>query len=238
MQDETNSNSRPEKPDIDSLLADLFGLNIRGAKTLYDLFRRPKAVFESARVNDWRNRHTPTVRLVFSILTVFSLLSFFWAGEDGVLYQSLESALGDIPDRAFVAQFLPKLFASFVFIYPFVYMLTHSLIGSTVFVWGKGTSWVTRLRLYFGVASVGIAIAVLSNLVMPFVGTAGFMSITIGSAALSFIAYAVTYARGMAATGPQGRRTLRAVSLAIIITLADLIAALAAGSAAGFWAQL
>ena len=238
MRDETKTNSQQDKPDIDSLLADLFGLNIRGAKTLYDLFRRPRAVFESARVNDWRNRHTPTVRLVFSILTVFSLLSFFWAGEDGVLYQSLESALGDVPDRAFVAQFLPNLFASFVFIYPFVYMLTHSLIGSTVFVWGKGTSWVTRLRLYFGVASVGIAIAVLSNLAMPFVGTAGFLSIAIGTAVLSLIAYAVTYARGMAETGPQSGRTVRAVSLAIIITLADLIAALAAGSAAGFWAQL
>lgn len=55
MQEDLNTNPADESPDFDALLSDLFGLNIRGAKTLGDLFARPKAVFESARVYDWRS---------------------------------------------------------------------------------------------------------------------------------------------------------------------------------------
>ncbi|MEM9179610.1 MAG: hypothetical protein AAGA89_07855, partial [Pseudomonadota bacterium] len=81
--------STRDRPDADALVADLFGLNVRGAKTLAHLVTQPAKVFASARVNDWQGQYTPTMRLAFSVLTVFSLLSFFWAAEDGVLYQTL-----------------------------------------------------------------------------------------------------------------------------------------------------
>ena len=64
-------------PTFDSLIEDVFGLNVRGLKTLTQLFAGPKKVFDSARVADWRSRYTPTLRLTFSIITVYMLLSFF-----------------------------------------------------------------------------------------------------------------------------------------------------------------
>ena len=230
-----------QKPDFDSLLADLFGLNVRGLKTLYDLFRRPKAVFESARVFDWRGKYTPTLRLAFSILTVFSLLSFFWAAEDGVLYQSMlarfsESFAND-PNAPPLNEMVNAMFAAYNFVYPFAYMLVHSLVGFMLFIWGKGTSWVARIRLYFGVISVGIALAVASVAVTPFVSLDYFWLYTLVLFVINILAYAVTFARGM-----QGRLTLtsmiiRAPLIALVVTLADIVVAMIAGTVASFWAE-
>jgi hypothetical protein len=231
----------PEKPDFDSLLADLFGLNVRGVKTLYDLFRRPKAVFESARVFDWRSKYTPTLRLAFSILTVFSLLSFFWAAEDGVLYQSLlvqfsESFAND-PNAPPLNEMVNTMFAAYNFIYPFAYMLVHGLVGSLLFIWGKGTSWVARIRLYFGIISVGIALSVASVAAMPFFSLETFWIYTLVGMSANILAYMFTYARGMQGRLSMTGMIVRAPLVAVVVTLTDILVAIVAGTGASFWAE-
>ena len=176
-------------PTLDSLIEDVFGLNLRGLKTLGHLFAAPKVVFESARVADWHNRYTPTIRLTFSIITVFMLLSFFWAAEDGVFYQSilaqLEDAAASNPDMPPPEQVLESYFAAYSVAYPFVYMFIHTLIASVVWLWGKGTGWVARVRLYFGLLAVGMIIALLSMIFMPLIEReilSIYMLIVMGSA--------------------------------------------------------
>ena len=119
MRDKVAPNPGNEKPDFGSLLSDLFGLNGRGAKTLWDLLARPKRVFEGARVYDWRSAYMPTMRLACSILTVFSLLSFFWASEDGVLYQTLPAqfsdAFADDPNAPPLDEIIGAMFAGYNF---------------------------------------------------------------------------------------------------------------------------
>ncbi|MFN3213099.1 MAG: hypothetical protein ACE37M_08340 [Henriciella sp.] len=228
-----------QKPDFDSLLADLFGLNIRGVKTLYDLFRRPKAVFESARVFDWRSKYTPTLRLAFSILTVFSLLSFFWAAEDGVLYQTLLSQfsaiLGEDHNAPSLRQRVDTIFAGYNFIYPFAYMLVHGLVGSMLFFWGKGTSWVARLRLYFAVISVGLVLSVASVIVMPLISSETFWVYSLVGLSLNMLAYMLTYARGMQGRLSMTSLIIKAPLIAVIVTVADIIAATASGTVAELW---
>ncbi|NQY38639.1 MAG: hypothetical protein HRT80_00925 [Henriciella sp.] len=241
MRDEVTPDRANEKPDFDSLLADLFGLNIRGARTLWDLIARPKRVFESARVFDWRSRYTPTMRLAFSILTVFSLLSFFWTSEDGVLYQTLllelSEKLADEPNAPPVDEMLGATFAAYNFLYPFSYMLVHTLAASILFVWGKGTPWVARIRLYFGVASVGIALATLSVFDMPFLSVDQLVMSTVIGFLLSLLAFGVTYARGMSGEfSPAGLYT-RAVVVAVFIMAIDFAVAFLAGYGAGQWAS-
>lgn len=241
MRDEPNPNSANEKPDFDSLLSDLFGLNVRGAKTLGDLLLRPKRVFESARVFDWRSKYTPTMRLAFSILTVFSLLSFFWASKDGVLYQTLlaqfSEALADDPNAPPIDDMMDAMFAGYNFIYPFAYMLVHTLAASILFVWGKGTPWVSRIRLYFGVASIGIALATLSVFVMPFVGLDLIIVSSVVGLFLSLIAYALTFARGMHGKFSRMGLLSRTILVALVVTVVDFAAAIIAGSGAGLWAE-
>jgi len=241
MGNEVISDRASEKPDFDSLLADLFGLNVRGARTLWDLFARPKRVFESARVFDWRSRYTPTMRLAFSILTVFSLLSFFWASEDGVLYQTLlarfSERLAEDPNAESVNAILSATFAGYNFIYPFAYMLVHTIAASVLFVWGRGTPWVARIRLYFGVASVGIALATIFVFAMPFLSLDLIVVSTVLSILASVIVYVIVFARGMNGEFSALGLYMRAVFVALFITVADLVAASLAGIGAGQWAS-
>ena len=242
MPDDTNLGSSRETPDLDALMADVFGLNIRGLKTLADLFARPKSVFDSARTFDWQSKYTPTVRLAFSILTVFSLLSFFWAAEDGVLYQTLldlfSEGFAKQPDAPPVEDFISTMFAGYNIIYPFTYLLVHSLVGCCIFVWGKRTPLVARIRLYFGVASVGVAIAVLSIAAMPFVSSNIMWVWTTVTMGVTFLAYIITYGRGMSDRFSLLGLLARGVFLAIVVTVADFIVAIIAGTGAGYWAEI
>jgi hypothetical protein len=231
-----------ERPDIDSLLSDLFGLNIRGAKTLGALFANPSSIFRSARINDWQLKYTPTMRLAFSVLTVFSLLSFFWASEDGAMYQSLlhqvqNGANGDL-DEVTAKQTIDAVFTGYNFTYPFTYMILHSLIGAMIFIWGTGTSWVARIRLHFAVVSVGLSLAVASIIFIPFIEPANIAIYTIVGTLVGFAAYIVTYVRGMSLMYSGVRLWGRGVLLALIITITDLAIAIIASLAGSIWARM
>lgn len=231
-----------ERPDVDSLLSDLFGLNIRGAKTLGGLFSNPVSVFESARINDWQLKYTPTMRLAFSILTVFSLLSFFWASEDGAMYQSLLQQVQNNPnadlDETAAKQTIDAVFAGYNFTYPFMYMILHSLIGAVMFIWGSGTSWVARIRLHFAVVSVGLSLAVGSIIFIPFIEPDTVATYTILGLVIGFAAYVLTYTRGMSLKYSGIGLWGRGVLLALIVTITDLTIAVSASLAGSIWARL
>lgn len=229
-------------PTFDSLVEDVFGLNIRGLKTLGQLFAGPKKVFESARVADWRSRYTPTIRLTFSIITVYMLLSFFWAAEDGAMYQTilvqLEEAAARNPDMPDPDLILEAYFAAFSFSYPFIYMIIHTLIGSLVWLWGPKTSWVTRIRLYFALLAVGMFFALLSVMAIPFISTEMFGLYSLFGMVITLMVYAGTYMRGMSGTYSTLGLALRALAVSVIITIGDIAVAISSGIGASGWIHL
>lgn len=242
MSDHTNIAEADNKPGFDSLIEDLFGLNVRGLKTVGQLFISPRQVFESARVPDWRRKYTPTIRLTFSIITVFMLLSFFWAAEDGMMYQALYAQFTEIaatsPDPVAPEQIrrdIGTAFAAYSFFYPLIYMLLHGLVGSVLLVWGKGTGWVTRLRLYFGLLTVGMTVALISTLATPFLQAEMLVAFTFFGMAISILAYWLTYARGMWGTASALGVLTRATCLALLITCVDIVVSSIAGIGAGVW---
>lgn len=242
MTNATNSRDDVKEPRLNSLIEDLFGLNVRGLQTVGQLFVSPKFVFESARVSDWRRKYTPTIRLTFSIITVFMLLSFFWAAEDGMMYQTLlelfseiAAASGESISPEQIRRDIDTTFAAYSFMYPFIYMLIHGLVGSVMFFWGKGTGWVTRLRLYFGLLAVGMSVALISILVTPLLTKEMLLPFTYIGMAITLLAYGLTYARGMWGTASISGVLVRAVSLALIITIVDAIVSSLAGIGAGVW---
>lgn len=242
MTEQTKSSQSDERPGFDSLIEDLFGLNVRGLKTIWQLLISPKHVFETARVSDWRRKYTPTIRLTFSIITVFMLLSFFWAAEDGMMYQALLAQFTEMaaaseapvpPEQ--IARNIDTAFAAYSFFYPLVYMLLHGLVGSVLFFWGKGTGWVTRLRLYFGLLTVGMTVALFSTLITPFLTPDMLVEFTFFGMAITILAYLLTYARGMWGTSSAPGVLIRATCLALIITMVDFIVSAMAGIGAGIW---
>ena len=230
---------RSQQPTLDSFIEDAFGLNIRGLKTLWHLIIAPKRVFESARVTDWRERYTPTLRLTFSVITVFMLLSFFWAAENGTFYQAilaqLEQAAQTRPDMPPPDQILDAYFAAYSFSYPFIYMLVHALFGALIFLWGRDTPWVTRIRLYFGLLAVGMTFSLFSMMAVPLIDRDLFAAYTIVSVGITYLVYGLTYVRGMWGSYSMIGLVLRALTVALIISIADIVVSLGSGVGASLW---
>jgi len=239
MKPDNQTAATAPQPNLDSFIEDVFGLNVRGLKTLWQLVIGPKTVFESARITDWRSRYTPTLRLTFSVITVFMLLSFFWASEDGIIYQTilaqLEEAAKTNPDMPPPGDILESYFAAYSFAYPFVYMLIHSLIGAVVFLWGPRTSWVTRIRLYFALLAMGMTFSLFSILLMPMIEREGFGLYTLVSMGLTYLIYGLTYVRGMWGSYSPVGLALRALAVAFIISIGDIIISLGSGIGASMW---
>ncbi len=242
MSDAKPAGIQGDKPSLDSLFEDVFGLNVRGLNTIFHLILSPRTVFESARVADWRRKFTPTIRLTFSIITVFMLLSFFWAAEDGMMYQALlaqfeeaAAANPDAPRVADIMQDLNKVFAAYSFFYPIIYMILHGLVASIVFVWGRGTGWVTRIRLYFGLLAVGMTASLLIILATPFLSGEMMLIFTFAGMGIALLAYWLTYVRGMWGQASGLGIILRATGVALIITFVDAMVSGLAGFGAGMW---
>lgn len=239
MRETIQSISTAAQPGFNALLEDVFSLNVRGLQTLSDLYARPKRVFDNARVIDWANQHTPTIRLTFSLITVYMLLSFFWAAEDGPLYQmlfnQLEALKATQPDLPPVDEMIQGWFAAYSFTYPFVYMIVHLLIGSLVFMWGKGTSWTTRIRMYFGLCAVGMSVALITTTALPLISLEQMGIYTVATIVVGLLAYGVTYARAMAGTLSVGALIWRAPFIALFITIIDVIIASLTTFGSGVW---
>lgn len=134
------------------LVEDVFGLNLRGLRTIWDMFRRPSTVYTAARDRAWSSRYTPSVRLVFSLLAFTSVLQFIWAGEGSsfhnqVVNQVLASERAGTSEGAVEAA--DNILDVFVGVFPFFVLACHGILASFLNVWGQGAGLVLRIRLYF-----------------------------------------------------------------------------------------
>lgn len=235
------ANSQRSKLGFDALIEDLFGLNIRGLATIRDIFWRPRTVFEAARSPDWQERYTPSIRLVFSILTVMAFFSFVWAAEDSPFMQgliegyrasgeetgqSIESAREDV--NTIVGLYAGSL--------PFAYILCHSLMALLVRIWGKGTSAVVRLRLYMLSVVPSMLISVISLFFFTKLGSSAlYLTFSYGSVLL---ADAVTSYRGGIAGASRLRRVLKALLFAFASFITTAVASALAIAIPAFWVGL
>jgi hypothetical protein len=211
----------------DSLANDLFGLNIRGLRTMGALFTNPVKVFDAARLADWADRYTPTIRLALSLIAVTVFLRFIWASEGSPLLQITAenlSELGAVPEGRTATEFTMDYLNAVLVTYPFTYVGLHVLMSLCVQIWGKGTPAPVRIRLYFatlvpalvmGVVLTGL-FAVLDPELMLAVTSFGFLLYT------TF--YFITVMRVL--TGSRVGRGWRAGLLAFLITVADLLSTL------------
>lgn len=239
MREKIDTISTVARPGFNALLEDVFGLNVRGLRTLKDLYVQPKRVFDNARMVDWANQHTPTIRLTFSLITVYMLLSFFWAAEDGPFYQTLYSQLeanrAANPDLPPVEEMVDRWFAAYSLTYPFFYMLTHGLIGLVVPIWGKGVSWTTRLRMYFGLCAMGMSVALFVTLLMPVLNASILPIFFLFALLAGLLVYGLTYWRAMRGTFSLAALAWRAPFMAIFITFVDILVGFLTTFGSGFW---
>ncbi|GGY52627.1 hypothetical protein [Parvularcula lutaonensis] len=231
----------PHQLGLDSFVEDLFGLNIRGLGTIRDLLVRPKAVFEAARSPDWEERYTPSIRLVFSILTVMAFFSFIWAGDDSPMVQAMIEGLlassdetGRTEQEAVdIANRIVALYAASI---PFVYIICHGLVSLVVRVWGKGTPALVRMRLYMLSIVPSMTFSVLSLFLAPRFGE------SLLYLALSYLTAmaldAATAYRGGIVGSSSFRRVLKAVLFALVSFVTTAVASALAIAIPGIYVAL
>ena len=79
-----------DRKDREDLIEDTLGFNLRSARTLVDLYARPRAVMLAILERD-RQRYTPMIRLFLGLMGAQVALSVIWGGHAGILEQSLSN---------------------------------------------------------------------------------------------------------------------------------------------------
>lgn len=210
---------------------DIFGLSLRGLKTMRDLVVRPSLVFDAARCPDWLDRYTPSMRLFSSLVALMLLLRIFWAGDDSVMYQSMVGQLEQLVANGTLtgdpAQLAESYFGTWALAFPVVYLLVHFLVSMTVKIWGPDASRVTRIRLYFAALVPGIMLANLTLLATPLIAPAYLAAFTIVYLVLCVLAYGTTAYLGLKASfASPYSRLWRGALFALIAILTDTASSL------------
>ncbi|MEE2565273.1 hypothetical protein [Hyphobacterium marinum] len=140
---------------IDDLAEDVFGLNIRGIRSIATIWIHPRRYFQSARSPDWDNRYTPSIRLWLSLIALASLLQFLWIGTDTPLVSAYAAGFEDAgvtPSPGMTFQELGERAALWIYAFaPAVqFVLFLAVLGFFPF-WGERTSYSLRLRNLFAI---------------------------------------------------------------------------------------
>ncbi|GLQ23230.1 hypothetical protein GCM10007853_11040 [Algimonas ampicilliniresistens] len=195
---------------FDDFLDDIFGISIKGLKSIWTLIVDPTDYFEAARHGDWQGRFTPALRIWLSIMTIMIALQFIWAADAS----SYMDSITQIP-RAFVDIQIKQDGANIealnnynmldaakrintrnMLIYPVIFIAVFLLLSAIFRPWRNGENFVVSQRYIFGVivpASVlGLTTTVLSYLAPPSFYTAytNIQLVVIG------VVYAITAYRG------------------------------------------
>ncbi|MFN7055915.1 hypothetical protein [Hyphomonas sp.] len=219
----------------DALADDVFGLNVRGFRTMWAAVFNPARVFEAARDPDWLGRYTPAIRLVFVIMALTMTLQFLWAYEGSSLWNSVQEAIASFEaelDGRDPGSVTREIILAFAVLYPVAYFTLHIPASLLIGFWGKGVTLPVRSRLYFSTivpaGLVSLAVVIVQHALEPEPSQAS----SIAALAILILAYSVTIFRGLAPAMPAGGRLWRAGLMTLVMVIlsgiAEFIALLAA----------
>jgi len=218
----------------DDLLEDLFGLNVRGLKSIGDSVVRPRRYFAAARVADWQGTYTPSARLVFSILTLLGFFSFFWAGEDSWFVREFIQGIATA-DAENGEPFLenPSVATDLLAVYagslPFTYLFAHGLASMIVRVWGRGAGLVARLRLHMVGIVPSMTLTLFSSLAMPLLSDEHMRRYAFASLSVVFLLDLATVLRGGVVGKTLPTRLVKSATFATASMTATMLASLISG---------
>ncbi|MAN46134.1 MAG: hypothetical protein GYB49_09985 [Alphaproteobacteria bacterium] len=227
------------QPDLDDMMEDVFGLNIRAAHTVMDLFRRPVRVFQAARLPDWAGHtYTPSFRVFFSLIAILFLFKFFWASENTMMQVAFETTaqkLRQMDPRLDVNAVVDDMMEKNWLVYPFAVGFWCTLTALLMRIWGKGTPTITRIRLFFAAiipSTTLLTVLMITTAKLPFslMMAVGGLSILV-----TFGFDALTTWRGLKGVHEKGARLWRALLLGFVTSCVGILGPTTASLTAGFW---
>ena len=227
---------KPEKPasdlSLDSIAEDLFGLNIRGVKSIYTAWRRPRDYFAAAKSPDWHEKFTPSMRLWLSFFALFSALKFWWFGtNEGMIgafatgFENAGLALTDgLTYRDVGAEAVLWVFGWI----PILQIVSMIILAMLYRAWGERTTLALRQRYLFIVMIPSASMMPVFLTIMLFVPPS---LISLYGVFLAFAAFIIDfqtgYRGGFASASAKGR-ALRAGILAFVLVSINTLTTIAA----------
>ena len=164
---------------FDDFLEDLFGLNIKGLKTLLTCFKSPQDYYRAAWSPDWQGKFTPSFRLWFTIIAITFFFQFFWASPDSIYVEDMAQFAEEILARRKASgTVIPEGLTAKMYalrevkwslgLTPLFSALFLILLAIPYRVWGNTTPFIVRQRNIFITIIPSTAIALIFILVGEF----------------------------------------------------------------------
>jgi len=242
-----NVDAKPLKPQdrqpdmsvgLEEFLEDLFGLNIRSFKSIWQLFRNPAPYFTAAKTADWNNQSfTPSMRIWLGLMAILVALQFLWASPDTAIFEAavenMRKGLEQNPnsnidinaiDFNSIVDRMMKLQLVFQ---PFVLITIFTLSATFIRFWGEKLSFVVRTRYIFAVIIPASVVNVFINVGLGFASPELLMPISIVQFAIMILLYATTAYFGPYSEHPLDQRIPKTIVLTgvllILVILSGLI---------------
>ncbi len=247
MTDQPTKKGQPEFGHVgfDDFLNDLFGISIKGLKSLLETVVNPADFFEAARRPDWGGRYIPALRLWLTLMTIMIGLQFFWASENGAFINSLatlpdavlqqgvadgriDPAARDAYNMSAAAQ---RIASRHFVIYPFIMIACFLCMAAIFRPWKQGENFVVSQRYVFGTILPGTIFGVAFTLLIPFMSVEVLQSVSFAQIAVIGMIYVVTAYRGpMRSFGKDrlGMSVVMAVLMVVTVLIAQTISLLVA----------
>jgi len=200
----------------DALIGDIFGLNIRGLKSLWISIKNPRAYYRSALSLDWQDKFTPAFRLWFTLIALTFFFQFFWAGANSATIENTMSQIdaSTLPDGVSTRGAALEISKwSFGFL-PFTFIFCLFVLAAIFPFWGEKTNFVVRQRKIFITIIPGTLLAIAMTLSFGAIPAAYFWYFLTLSYAVTFFCDSITAYRGAYSGISRSGKLWRAISLA------------------------
>ncbi len=213
----------------DALAEDIFGLSLRGFRTMAAAIRSPALLARAAHDPGWLDRYTPSIRVAFTLVALTIGLRFLYSAEDSAFFLQMRNSLQPLEDQlagrdldAAARELLNVYFIA----YPLAYFGLHALGGVILRVWGKGTPAPVRIRLYFICLIPSLIMGVGTIAVYGLLNGLNLLLLTQASLLISLLLYVLTAFRIQSEGIRRGPRLWRAALAGVTMLIIDTIISL------------
>lgn len=211
----------------DALADDIFGLNVRGFRTMWVSVFNPARVFEAARDPDWLGRYTPAIRLTFVIIAAAMALQFLWTYEGSPVWNTVEEAVRDFQDelqgRA-IDSVIREVLLAYAVLYPLAYFALHIPLSLLAGTWGKGVPMPVRSRLYFAALVPASIVSLIVTIGQNLLPADAASAVAAWALLVIVLTYFAVIFRGLAPRLSAPDRLWRAGLMAVIMISASALA--------------
>lgn len=217
---------------IDTVAEDIFGLNLRGLRSIGVLWRCPEAYFDAARHSDWRDSFTPSIRLWLFFFALLSFFKFWWVGSSEGMIEAYANgfANAELPLPVGMSyRDVGREAVLLVFGILPLFQITATLLLALSFpFWGEPTTAALRQRYLFAVIVPSSSLMPVFMTVMMFMPPQYLALFGLGLAALTWTIDFLTGYRGAFQRVGRGGRVWRAALLSLCVVAINIATTLIA----------